>query len=235
MPKGIYKHPIQCGFQKGHKINLGRKFGSMSDEQKKKLSLAHLGKKFSPEIKKNMSEGQKKRYNRPFYSKEWLISNYVVLGKSLQKIADETSSSPSAIRYWLIRFSIPSEGRFGKRNPRFRGYRQIHTRGYELIKAPKNHPTAQQNGYILEHRFIAEQLLGRCLRKGENVHHKNGNKANNQPSNLLIFSTNKDHSDYGGKLIHFAQRILYGDLSSKYPELRPLFEELVKDIPIVKE
>ncbi len=24
MPIGIYKHPIQCGFQKGHKINIGR-------------------------------------------------------------------------------------------------------------------------------------------------------------------------------------------------------------------
>lgn len=26
MPSGIYKHPPQCGFQKGHKINLGRHF-----------------------------------------------------------------------------------------------------------------------------------------------------------------------------------------------------------------
>lgn len=222
-------------FYKGHKINLGRKFGSMSDEQKEKLRIIHTGKKLSDTHKENIGKSLRKRLNRPFYSKEWLISNYVVLGKTLQKIADETSSSPSAVRSWLVKHHIPCEGRFGKRNPNFKGFRQKHPLGYESIKAPKNHPTAQKNGYILEHRFVAEQMLKRYLRKGENVHHKDGNKLNNQPSNLLVFPTNKDHSVYVGVLIRFVQQLLYGNLHQKYPELQSMFEELVKDMPIVKE
>ena len=26
MPKGVYKHPSRCGFQKGHTINIGKKY-----------------------------------------------------------------------------------------------------------------------------------------------------------------------------------------------------------------
>lgn len=37
-----------------------------------------------------------------------------------------------------------------------------------------------------EHRVIAERLLGRPLKKGEIVHHKDGDKRNNTPSNLEV-------------------------------------------------
>lgn len=47
------------------------------------------------------------------------------------------------------------------------------------------------NGYVKfnsrhMHRVIAEQMLGRPLRSGEIVHHRDGNKQNNNPENLEI-------------------------------------------------
>lgn len=39
-----------------------------------------------------------------------------------------------------------------------------------------------------EHRVVAEQMLGRPLQRGEIVHHIDGNKHNNDPSNLRVMS-----------------------------------------------
>jgi hypothetical protein len=38
-----------------------------------------------------------------------------------------------------------------------------------------------------EHRLVMERVLGRPLKAGENVHHLDGNKANNDPSNLELW------------------------------------------------
>lgn len=44
--------------------------------------------------------------------------------------------------------------------------------------------------YTPEHRLVMEQILGRKLRKGEIVHHVDGDRANNAPSNLDLFVRN---------------------------------------------
>jgi len=41
--------------------------------------------------------------------------------------------------------------------------------------------------YVSEHRYVMEQMLARLLKKGENVHHKDGNRANNNPDNLELW------------------------------------------------
>ena len=51
------------------------------------------------------------------------------------------------------------------------------------------------------HRTVAEKMLGRKLRPGEVVHHKDGNKQNNTPENLLVLPSQKEHAK-----LHMAEK-----------------------------
>ena len=62
--------------------------------------------------------------------------------------------------------------------------------GYKQIYKPKS-AEARDNGYAAEHRVVASKKLGRPLRDNEVVHHRDGNKRNNRPSNLQVMSRSK--------------------------------------------
>jgi hypothetical protein len=83
----------------------------------------------------------------------------------------------------------------GEKNSMWKGGRIKHTGGYIYIYKPK-HPNSGDRGYILEHRFIMEQYLGRYLLSEEVVHHINMDRSDNRLENLQLFPSKRKHLDY---------------------------------------
>lgn len=74
----------------------------------------------------------------------------------------------------------------------WKGGRHVHKSGYVYIYAP-NHPAANRDHYVFEHRLVAEKELGRFLEFQERVHHINGIKGDNRLENLIVMQTHSKH------------------------------------------
>jgi hypothetical protein len=71
----------------------------------------------------------------------------------------------------------------------------------------------------MEHRVVMADLLGRPLRKGENVHHRNGDRADNRPDNLELWASFQPPGQRVQDLVAHAQRLLdlYADEIERLP------------------
>lgn len=85
------------------------------------------------------------------------------------------------------------QDRIRKHNPNWKGGRYKTVDGYWKVSKP-NYPNTDKWGYILEHRFVIAEYLGRPLLPEEIVHHLNGIKADNRLENLAIMTKKHNSS-----------------------------------------
>lgn len=88
-----------------------------------------------------------------------------------------------------------------EQNPRWKGGRVKHAAGYIMLHT-------NDRGYVLEHRLVMEQHLGRQLMPHENVHHRNGRKADNRIENLELWITQQPSGQRVSDLIAWAEELL---------------------------
>jgi hypothetical protein len=95
--------------------------------------------------------------------------------------------------YWQSKKGKPHLQR--ENHPRWKGGKTKDGGGYVLIRKPE-HPFAQTNGYVSQHRLVMEKHLGRYLLPEEVVHHKNNTIHDNRIENLTLFDNKSKHQKY---------------------------------------
>lgn len=139
-------------------------------------------------------------------SDEQRVGHYLRLCKSLglepgldrpsEHVDDLPVQAPRlALRAFLegcVKIGWQSERQRGAANPFWKGgIRRRLLNGYVQVRIGADHPFASMggaNGFVLEHRLVMAEVLGRPLTRGENVHHINGIRADNRPVNLELWN-----------------------------------------------
>lgn len=89
-------------------------------------------------------------------------------------------------------------------NPRFCSYAcrgiwsrkpVVIRRGYRALYMPSYEGRTNKQGYVMEHRYVVEQNLGRLLNDDEVVHHKNEIRSDNRLENLQVM-TDSEHKSH---------------------------------------
>jgi len=181
-------------------------------------------------------KGKKRESENKFLrDKDWLRDVYIIKQKSIRQIAQEINSTigavHSAIRHLgiktrkareALRLKYPS-GRFGDKAANWKGGKIFAGRAKRYIyQHQPDHPHANTEGYVMEHRLVVEKQLGRYLDPKEIVHHKDGNTHNNNSRNLEVCKQG-EHSR-----THFSHAKENAGLKKEVERLRKIISDCQK-------
>lgn len=118
-------------------------------------------------------------------AKRWLA------GESQTEIATKHGTHQTIVGRLLAAHGFKKEHRRPKRerHGNWKGGRSITSQGYISVLIEPDSPyfcMANSGGYVLEHRLVMAQHLGRPLQPYETVHHINGIKDDNADDNLEL-------------------------------------------------
>jgi HNH endonuclease len=72
--------------------------------------------------------------------------------------------------------------------------------GYVYVHVGRDDPMANRDGCVLEHRLVMSEAVGRPLKREEDVHHIDEDKANNVLPNLVLFANRATHTAHHAAL-----------------------------------
>lgn len=144
-----------------------------------------IGHKQTEETKRKIAEAHRGKKRKPFTDEARRNMSLAHIGKKRPPFTDEHKKKISDF----------AKTRIGNKNPKWRGGKTMHPDGYVWILR-KNHPRADHHGYVLEHRLVMEEHLGRYLRKEEVVHHINKNTSDNRIENLSLMANQSEHAKH---------------------------------------
>lgn len=159
-----------------NKMVKGREGYSHTNITKQKISNALKGKIKSKIHRKNLSKALKGRK----LTKEW--REKVIQGLIGRPVSLETREK--------IRQKVS-----GSKCGNWKGGIIRRPSGY-VLKWNPSYPNADKKGYVIEHRWVMEQHIGRLLQSHEQVHHINGIKDDNRIKNLMLFNSHKEHMQF---------------------------------------
>ena len=157
----------------------------------------------TPKAREKCKQGHRLRWQRPEAHEQMRQAQRLV---SLRPGVRERRSQEARARWQRPEYRRKQiEARSGPNSRAWRGGRRRQS-GYIVIYQGPGY-------YIAEHRLVMEQMLGRSLKPGETVHHKNGIKADNRPDNLELWVSWQPHGCRVQDLLIFAQEVLarYGN------------------------
>lgn len=106
---------------------------------------------------------------------------------SCERCGEKFSVRPSMLKFNANRFCSRSCMQAFRKEQAV-GRRKTTPDGYVIERQP-DHPDAQGAGWIMVHRLVMEEMMGRRLDSDESVHHKNGVRDDNRPENLELWIT----------------------------------------------
>lgn len=132
-----------------------------------------------------LSEARSGEGNPAFGKRAWNAGKTAASDPGLARISGKLTGR-TVSKETRRRQALAKMGRCGSASNRWKGGRKV---GGYVVTTSRHY----------EHRLIAERLLGRKLARSEHVHHKDRDRTNNDPANMIVLHQ-ADHACLHGAM-----------------------------------